>query len=197
MKPSYPLLWPVGWKRTEYPESSRFTPGSVYQESGEVWHQLDLLGASDVVITSNMKYRADGLPYANQPRIPDTGIAVYFKLSGEEQCIPCDKWYSLEENLRAIAKTIEALRGLERWGAKDMVNAAFRGFKALPASIIMGEGQRRAWHEVLQVSSDADQSIIKAAYRNLAARYHPDNVDTGDSVKFEEVQRAYNEIKEG
>lgn len=57
------------------------------------------------------------------------GGAVYFKLDGEDQCIPCDKWRTIAENMRAIEKTIEALRGLERWRAKEMVNAPFRGFK--------------------------------------------------------------------
>lgn len=195
MRPSYPLMWPAGWQRTQDPQWSKFKPASAYSECYGVTHQLELLGADDVVITSNMQYRTDGLPYQRQPNITDTGVAVYFKLNGDEECIPCDKWQKVEENLHAIALTIEALRGLERGGAKDMVNAAFRGFKALPASIIMGAGQPRAWHEVLQVSSSADQDVIKAAYRKLAAKYHPDNIETGDSIKFEEVRRAYDEVR--
>lgn len=191
--PSYPLLWPAGWQRTHNPEYSKFKPNSAYSEGYEVTHQLELLGADRVVITSNMQYRADGLPYQRQPNISDTGVAVYFTLNGEEQCIPCDKWNKVEENLHAIALTIDALRGLERWGAKDMVNAAFRGFKALPASVIVTPYTAKPWHEVLQVSPNASPEVVRAAYKQMALMCHP---DLGGSVAdFQEVQHAWDEYK--
>lgn len=194
MTPQYPLQWPIGWKRTHYPETSHFKPGSAYAESYEVMHQLELLGATNIVVSSNMQYRADGMPYARQGNIRDTGVAVYFKLNGNEQCIPCDKWTTVEDNLRAIAKTIEALRGIERWGAKEMVNAAFRGFKALPETIIMGEHTSRAWWEVLQVSQNADWDVIEAAYKRLLHKVHPDK--GGSDFAFQEVQTAFQRAKE-
>jgi hypothetical protein len=77
--------------------------------------QLDLMNASNVVLTTNIELRRDGRPYANQ-RISDTGVAVYFTRKGCEQAIACDKWDSVRDNLHAGAKTIEALRGIDRWG---------------------------------------------------------------------------------
>lgn len=192
---SYPLSWPPAWPRTQQPEWSRFQVSQNEAQTGII-RELNLLGATDVIISTNIPLRRDGLPYSSRRAPDDQGVAVYFKLDGQDQCIPCDKWRTIAENMRAIEKTIDALRGLERWGAKEMVNAAFRGFKALPESIIMGSGQARAWHEVLQLSSDADQEMIRTAYRKLAARYHPDNKDTGDSGKFAEVQKAYDEVKQ-
>jgi DnaJ-domain-containing protein 1 len=62
------------------------------------------------------------------------------------------------------------------------------------ASAGKNAGPRR-WHEVLQVSPDADPSVIRAAYRNLAAKYHPDNPDSGNQDKFLEVQRAFQEAQ--
>lgn len=185
----FPLQWPMGWKRTQDPEWSRFKPGSVFKETVKVIDELQRLGATNVVVSSNMQYRADGLPYARQ-NVNDTGVAVYFKLEGEEQCIPCDKWRLLEENLRAIFKTIEALRGLERWGAKDMVNAAFRGFKALPASIVTPT-PHRSWFVVLDVDENANALEVKQAYRNALKLTHPDT--GGATAEFSEVQKAYNE----
>jgi hypothetical protein len=61
----------------------------------------------------------------------DQGVAVYFTYNGSEQCIPCDKWRTIRENMRAIELTIAALHGLDRWEAKEVVNAAFFGSKAL------------------------------------------------------------------
>lgn len=188
----YPLQWPAGWKRTQDPEYSRFKPGSPLNEAQEVYHELGMLGATNVVVSSNMQYRADGLPYTRQS-VSDTGVAVYFTLDGEEQCIPCDKWVKLEENLRAIAKTIEALRGLERWGAKDMVNAAFRGFKALPSTVIVTR-QHRSWFVVLDVDEGANALEVKQAYRDALKLHHPDA--GGEADDFAEVQQAYKEWQE-
>jgi DnaJ-domain-containing protein 1 len=159
----------------------------------EVVKQLDLLRARNVVISTNMQPRGDGLPYAKQREPQDSGVAVYFDLNGEQQCIPCDKWDTVAQNLRAVALTIEALRGIERWGAKEMVNAAFRGFKALPAEAIITPYTAKPWHEVLELAPTASPETIKAAYRSMLHRHHPDK--GGDERRFQEVQRAYAEAK--
>jgi hypothetical protein len=70
------------------------------------------------------RVRGAGRPYVGQ-RISDSGAAVYFTRKGRDQCIACDKWDSVRDNLHAIGKTIEALRGIDRWGTGEMVDAAF------------------------------------------------------------------------
>lgn len=194
---AYPLQWPAGWRRTEYPEYSRFAESTIYRESRNIEAELSRLGASDVIISSNMPRNLDGSISSRKVRLNDTGVAVYFKLDGNDQCIPSDKYFTIEDNLHAIYLTINALRGLERWGTGQIMQAAFRGFKALPESVIVTPHMKRAWYEVLQVSQGADGEIIKAAWRRLTARYHPDNQTTGDAVKFEEVQSAYKEATNG
>lgn len=191
---AYPLQWPPHWPRTQHPMSSNFRPGSPYGEAVDITRQLKLMGATNVVVNSNMMYKNDGTPYARQGNIEDPGIAVYFTLNGEQQCIPCDKWRSIGENLRAVSKTIEALRGLDRWGAKEMVNAAFRGFRALPAETIMTPHTSRAWWEVLDVSQNASESVIRAAYKAKLHESHPDK--GGTQQAFEELQKAYKESQQ-
>lgn len=186
----YPLQWPIGWKRTHNPKTSRFEPGSAYAEFGNIVRQLKLMKATDIVLSSNMHYKADGTPYARQ-NVSDTGVAIYFTRDGREQCIPCDKWIRLEDNLRAIAKSIEALRGLDRWGAKDFVDAAFRGFQALPETAT--EPTARAWYDVLEVDPNADTGTVRNAYRAHIKRVHPDH--GGSAAEFQEVQNAFNEYK--
>jgi DnaJ like chaperone protein len=53
-------------------------------------------------------------------------------------------------------------------------------------------------YTVLEIEADASQKEIKAAYRRLAARYHPDKVQhLGKEIqelaelRFKEIQRAY------
>ena len=47
------------------------------------------------------------------------------------------------------------------------------------------------YYEILQVDPKAEQEIIERAYRLLAKRYHPDNIETGDAGKFEILMEAY------
>jgi len=46
-------------------------------------------------------------------------------------------------------------------------------------------------YEVMQLSPNADGETISRVYRLLAARYHPDNRETGDSEKFLRLSEAY------
>ncbi len=117
MTDAYPLSWPAGWPRTEYPKRAAFkTTGGRSMQN--LLNQLQLMKASNLVISSNVMLRLDGLPYANQRRPDDPGVAVYFTLKGEQQCIPCDRWDLVDHNIHAIGLTVEALRGLERWGPR-------------------------------------------------------------------------------
>jgi hypothetical protein len=99
----------------------------------------------------------------------DPGVVAYFTWGGEQAAIPCDRWASVAHNVQAIALTIEAMRAIDRHGAKHMVKAMFRGFTALPAPTV-----DEPWHEVLGVAPDAPQTAIEAAYRLRARRAHPD-----------------------
>lgn len=191
---AYPLQWPAAWPRTQYPQNAKFkTPFSYARDN--LLRELDLLGATNVVISSNMMIRQDGLMYAKQRTPDDRGVAVYFDLNGEQQCIPCDKWSQVQDNLQAIRLTVEALRGLERWGAKEMVNAAFRGFKALPSAIVTPPPDRpkRDWWVVLGTTRDASPAEVKQAYRRAQATAHPDA--GGSDQDFQEVQAAYEEYR--
>lgn len=187
---AYPLQWPSAWARTEKPQRAQFKT-SLAAARDELKTELRRLGAKNVVISTNIIVNIDGTYRAKQSVPEDRGVAVYFTLNGEDQCFPCDRWTNVNDNLHAIALSITALRGLERWGAKEMVNAAFRGFKALPASTIVTPYQARLWYEVLEVSPTASPEIVKAAYRQKLLKHHPDQ--GGELRAFNEVQKAYKE----
>jgi hypothetical protein len=59
----------------------------------------------------------------------------------------------------------------------------------------------RTPYEILNLPPDADQEAVKAAYRKLANRYHPDKVShLGEEFRilaerrFKEIQEAYQQI---
>lgn len=58
---AYPLQRPPAWPRTEEPQWSRFDATQNEAQVG-LHHELQLLGASDVVISTNIPLRRDGLP---------------------------------------------------------------------------------------------------------------------------------------
>ncbi|MCA9310094.1 MAG: DnaJ domain-containing protein [Phycisphaerales bacterium] len=56
---------------------------------------------------------------------------------------------------------------------------------------------KKDYYEILGVPRSADAAAIKAAYRKLARRYHPDvNKDADASQRFAEVQEAYDVLSD-
>ncbi|MGH9552592.1 MAG: J domain-containing protein [Terriglobales bacterium] len=51
-------------------------------------------------------------------------------------------------------------------------------------------------YQLLQVDKDAHVTIIRYAYRFLAAMYHPDNGETGDSEKFRIITEAWKTLSD-
>ncbi len=52
------------------------------------------------------------------------------------------------------------------------------------------------YYEVLQVHSKAEPETIHRVYRLLAQRYHPDNLETGDTQAFRDVLGAYKTLSD-
>ena len=47
------------------------------------------------------------------------------------------------------------------------------------------------YYEVLQISPNAEPETVHRVYRLLAQRFHPDNGESGNEVRFREVVEAY------
>jgi curved DNA-binding protein CbpA len=52
------------------------------------------------------------------------------------------------------------------------------------------------YYEFLQISPNADSETIHRVYKYLAARLHPDNVNTGDAIKFQVIKAAYDVLSD-
>ena len=47
------------------------------------------------------------------------------------------------------------------------------------------------YYELMQISPNAELATVQRVYRLLAARYHPDNPETGNTDQFVLLQKAY------
>lgn len=187
-----PLPWPLAW-----PEGRPRTPIGARKESSfrithndacaNLFQQIRLLGGGRAVISTDMELRKDGLPFARQT-VTDMGVAVYFHHKGLWVCFACDRWDRMACNIHAIAKTIEALRGIARWGTGDMLDVAIQGFVALPPP-----APQRKWWDVLGVRQGAPIEVIEASYRALAKKAHPDA--GGTAAAWSELEAAISEAR--
>lgn len=190
----YPLQWPPRLPRTNTGGHQRSHFGgrggrdalSPHATGKEVVAELHRLGATTWVITSNLPSRGpEGIPYCDSQRGGDPGVAVWFEYKRIERVLACDCWFRAEENLRAIAKSIEAMRGLERWGVADIMASVFTGFAA---ALPPGDAPVVSWRDVFgrigggpdwpDLPPDDLLALVKARHRRLMESSH---IDAGGS----------------
>jgi hypothetical protein len=182
---SFPLQWPAGYPRTARPAGNyRFYPSTFASEIKGLKDELWRMSARSIVISTNIPTKNDGNPYSTYSKPADTGVAVYFTVDNKAMALCCDKWNTVEANLRALVMSVDAMRGLDRWGVSEIMNRAFMGFKAL-----LEKAAGFPWWEVLGVSRECTKKEVLAAYKKKIKIHHPDN--GGEPHKWQELQEAY------
>lgn len=160
-------------------QSARFDTGLSTAAEGIV-HQLELMKARNVVITTDLPARRDGLPYSTASEPADPGVAVWWvERTGVERVMACDRWRKVRDNMRAIDASLEALRGLERWGASEIARRAMNGFSALPPGVDE-EDPSTTWRDVLGGPWPSEMSgpellvLARTRHHRLIRMAHPD-----------------------
>lgn len=188
---AYPLYWPENWTRTEANKikHAQFKDRSVFTARKELEYEVSRFGGRDLIISSNLELKLDGTPRSGQRQPVDKGVAAYFVRNSEPMALACDVYNTVEDNLWALVRTLDALRQIERDGSPALINRAFKGFAALP------DPNKKQWFEVLGVSPTAERQEVKLRYFELAKKYHPDK-ETHDEDLFLQVQQAYEKFCE-
>lgn len=52
------------------------------------------------------------------------------------------------------------------------------------------------YYETLEISPNANSETIERIFRHFAKRYHPDNQDTGDEARFNDIVAAHNTLRD-
>jgi hypothetical protein len=120
--------------------------------------------------------------------------AVQRKNSITELSFPCDTFTTFDDNLRAIALALEALRKVDRYGVAP-ANEQYKGWAQLseppdPSSMNRDEAVAFiAGHSAFSASAVLNGQADRA-YKVALMKLHPDNPVTGNHELFLRLQRA-------
>jgi hypothetical protein len=173
----YPLTWPQSKPRCAQRKRSLFE-ASLAKAHKEVENEMSRWRVGSAFVVS--------MAPAFKRTTTDPGVALWFSLplkrgqaSRELRVIACDSYDLQEHNLYAIAKTLYALRAIERWGAYTLEQAVEGARPMLPPPTGMGA---QPWWDVLGVASNWPLEAIEMKYQALAKRAHPDSGGSVDGM---------------
>lgn len=199
---------PIGTSWT-WPRTAQRKPSPFRANWGDTLEQLErevrMLKGRDVVLAlevSPRDIRQDGGVRADA-RVKDPSVIVEMRVGPDLLQFPCDRYNYWQDNVRAVALAMEALRAVDRYGVQQ--GRQYQGFKALPGgsaassapSVPMTAVQAA---EVLQrvVSGHTlgqttqimvgDPAAAGGVVRRARAKAHPDA--GGSTEEFQQVQDA-------
>jgi hypothetical protein len=189
-----PSVWPTGQRTPrDQRQYSRFkAPYSRTLE--QLQYELRQLDAVEPIVLEAgyqaHEIRLDGLPRKGA-KPSDPAVIVSFDSRVGPLRYGCDTFWTHEDNLRAIALALEALRAVDRYGVTKR-GEQYQGWSALPPS---GEGEMSRdeaeafiRHHAATGKGLGPQLTIREAYRRAARGLHPDV--GGDPAEWKKLDRA-------
>lgn len=204
------------WDRPSTPESERQrfpfmrNAGNFRREPMPLPETLDLLdreaaflGADEIVIEvvgPSTLVRASGRLRADA-RLDHPGVGVYLDTRHGDLRYATDWCFRWQDNVRAVALALEALRKVDRYGVTGS-GEQYRGFTALPpggTAIAMGAAMTVEDAARLICTLDGhsvddfeplirDSHLRRSVFRSLAKRLHPDV--GGDRATWDRLEEA-------
>lgn len=188
------------WPGTPIHAPKRATFRCTYARTqNDLEHELRRLKARDVVIQVYVdadQIRQDGYMRASAtPRMP--GVILSFTGTAGAVSFPCDTYTHWQDNLRAIALALAALRAVDRYGVTRN-SEQYRGWAKLPpvpAQMTVPDALAFvALHAGMPAGGGS--AGFKTAYRRAAGKLHPDNPQTGNHAQFVLLQKAEHAVKD-
>ena len=166
---------------------------------GQLEVELRALGAREVellVAIAPADFRLDGKPRA-QAKAMHPGVILSFDSNVGHLSYPCDTFTTWQDNLRAVALALEALRKVDRYGVTKR-GEQYRGFLAIEANA-MPAGFTTTTDAIAFLASFSDapraaevppRLLLRLAQR----RSHPDHGGTAET--FQRVTLAEQYLKQ-
>ena len=182
--------------------------GDLFQSSYEstvakLKEELRLIRVERAVVSivyAKGSLRKDGLPMENA-NMTYPGVMISFDKPTGGVSLATDKYASWMFNLRGIALSLEALRGINRWGCSEQ-DQQYLGFPALPPPDpdILETGEDAARFIARLVDPDAEDALAEtllgseAMYRvmrpQILKNTHPDQRNGQGNTEFAKFQKA-------
>ena len=154
-----------------------------------------------LVVSETARASKDGPPMAGS-RMAYPGVVLRFVKGGSVEVeIATDKYADWKSNLRGIALSLEALRGINRWGCSEQ-DQQYLGFPALPPpdpdALDTAEAAARFVARLIDPKSEDDMSrllldspaMFEIMFPQARKRVHPDGRNGEGHDDFIKVQKA-------
>lgn len=184
VRPLDPWIGP----RTHFPERSRFR--SDWRTTlAELSYEIERLGGTSWVLqidVSEYDLRKDGGLRANARPPSSHAIRVNFTAKARGPLsFAIDRYDDWRDNVRAVSKTLEALRAVDRYGVAT-AGEQYRGWTAIsnrPAEMTREQAAEFIAHWANIPEGTVNSATLQTYYRLAAKRAHPDVTgDDGDTM---------------
>lgn len=169
--------------------------------------ELARLNARDIIVQAYFtldQIRNDGWPRSSaNPSEP--GVIVSCQTPKGPLAFPCDTYRTFDDNLRAIALSLQALRAVDRYGVTQHAEQ-YKGFTPLPSAEGKGMSPADAAHFIAVNQNGSgqhfsleqilkDKTAFSEAYRSAARKLHPDAGGTQESfVKLQQARDVLDQV---
>lgn len=190
-----PEVWPAKEHRTKRPAPFKANWGGTLDLlEREIRH----LNGRDVTLAIGVTpgdIRVDGCVRA-AARVRNPAVVLTFRAGPDQLSFPCDRFNFWQDNVRAIALALEALRKVDRYGVQ--AGRQYQGFRALGAGTVAPRTPAQAAERVARFTGfDFDADVVlqvadaaRDAIRHAHLRVHPDRGGTnGDFADPQECKR--------
>lgn len=158
----------------------------------EIWH----LGGQSADLMADLSpayIRRDGGARSDAKQRTHPGVIVAFECKHGPLSYPCDRFWTWQDNLRAIALALEHLRAVERYGVTRR-GEQYTGWAQLPAPSNQTDAMNvEQAQEFISKHSGGmfpvEKESLYRAYRIAALHLHPDK-STGSKELFQKLSKA-------
>jgi hypothetical protein len=164
-------------------------------------YELEKLGVKRAFIQADLReqeIRIDGQLRADaKPRSPRVIIAAETKHGPVS--LPCNQYLDWQDNIRAIALSLEALRAVDRHGVTKR-GEQYRGLKqltagdgpinTLEAAALLAKHCEGEFSKAMLVSIAHIPNAFEICYRFAAKKLHPDVAGEAGRPEWDKLQRA-------
>lgn len=152
-------------------------------------YEVDRLDGYDLVVEldvlpGDISVTGTALKAYARPAMP--GVVVAFGSKHGPLVYASERFNDWRANLRAVAKSLEALRAVDRYGVSGHGEqyTGWAQIEAAPSSAV------RAAEQILGITAgDHTPEALKAALRRARAAAHPD-LNDGDQTLWDQVEQA-------